>query len=86
MCGTGRCPRCNGEVSFPLDYFFGNRSLHFSEGRSLTDKALRIMTADMHLLGRDDLAQEVAVHRDDVALLNYYGSELILFSDHHAIV
>lgn len=60
--------------------------LHFDQDASFSEKAMRIFTADMHQLGRDDLVQEVAGHRDKVALLNYYGNELILFPDHHAIV
>jgi hypothetical protein len=52
----------------------------------MSERAMRIFVADMHKLGRDDLAQQVSGHRDEVALLNYNGSELILFPDHHAIV
>jgi hypothetical protein len=60
--------------------------LVFVKDASLSEKAMRIFTADMHELGRDDLVQQVAGDRDEVALLNYYGNELILFPDHHAIV
>jgi hypothetical protein len=60
--------------------------LNYDEDASLSEKAMRIFAADMHQLGRDDLVQQVTGHRDEVALLNYYGNELILFPDHHAIV
>jgi hypothetical protein len=60
--------------------------LHFGGGSSLSEKAMRILAADMRELGRDDLAEQVAEHREEVALLNYYGNELVLFRDHHAIV
>lgn len=60
--------------------------LHFGGGSSLSEKAMRILAADMRELGRDDLAEQVAEHREEVALLNYYGNELVLFQDHHAIV
>jgi len=60
--------------------------LHFNQDASMSERAMRIFVADMHKLGRDDLAQQVSGHRDEVALLNYNGSELILFPDHHAIV
>jgi hypothetical protein len=60
--------------------------LDFSEGASLSEKAMRVFSADMHEIGRDDLAKQVSEHRAEVALLNYYGNELILFQDHRAIV
>jgi hypothetical protein len=60
--------------------------LHFGEDASLSEKALKIFTADMHELGKDNLATHVAAHRKEVALLNYYGNQLILFPDHHAII
>jgi hypothetical protein len=60
--------------------------LVFVKDVSMSDKAMRIFEADMHALGRDDLAQEVSAHRYEVADLSYYGNELILFPDHHAIV
>jgi hypothetical protein len=60
--------------------------LPFVEDASLSEKALHIFIADMHELGKDDLGNEVTAHRKDVALLNYYGNQLILFPDHHAII
>ena len=60
--------------------------LYFVENASCSEKALKIFTADMHLLGRDELAQDVAEHRKEVALLNYYGNQIFLFPDHHAIL
>jgi hypothetical protein len=60
--------------------------LVFVKDASMSDKAMRIFAADMHALGRDDLTQEVSAHRYEVADLSYYGNELILFPDHHAIV
>jgi hypothetical protein len=60
--------------------------LMFVKDASMSEKAVRIFTADMHALGRDDLSQDVSAHRDEVSLLNYYGNELIIFPDHHAIV
>jgi hypothetical protein len=60
--------------------------LHFDQDASFSEKGLRIFAADMHKLGRDDLVQQVAGHRDEVALLSYYDNKLILFPDHHAIV
>jgi hypothetical protein len=60
--------------------------LHFDQDASFSEKAMRIFTADMQKLGRDDLVQQVAGHRDEVALLSYYDNKLILFPDHHAIV
>lgn len=58
----------------------------FVKDASMSDKAMRIFSSDMHDLGRDDLAREVSQHRSDVALLNYYGSYMILFPDHHAVI
>lgn len=60
--------------------------LMFVKDSSMSEKALRIFSADMQTLGRDDLALEVSSERLNVALLNYYGSYLILFPDHHAII
>jgi hypothetical protein len=60
--------------------------LYFIEDSSCSEKALKVFTADMHLLGKDELAHEVAEHREDVALLNYYGNQILLFPDHHAIL
>jgi hypothetical protein len=71
--------------SLRTHYDFG-AWLHFDQDASFSEKAMRIFAADMHKLGRDDLAQQVNGHRDEVALLSYYGNELILFPDHHAIV
>ena len=60
--------------------------LIFVKDTSMSDKALRIFSSDMHDLGRDDLAREVAQQRSKVALLNYYGTYMILFPDHHAVI
>jgi hypothetical protein len=60
--------------------------LVFVKDASMSDKAMRIFAADMHALGRDDLAQEVSAHRYEIADLSYYGNELILFPNHQAIV
>lgn len=60
--------------------------LIFVKDSSMSDKAMRTFAADMHALGRDDLAQEVSAHRLDVAVLSYFYDELIVFPDHHAIV
>jgi hypothetical protein len=60
--------------------------LMFVRDRSMSDKAMRIFSSDMHDLGRGDLAREVSEHRSEVALLNYYGNYLIIFPDHHAII
>jgi hypothetical protein len=60
--------------------------LTFTEGESMDDKALEIFLAEMHAKGRDDLGQEVSSHRSEVASLSYYGDELIVFPDHHAII
>lgn len=60
--------------------------LIFVKDSSMSDKAMRIFAADMHALGRDDLAQEVFAHRLEVAVLSYFYDVLILFPDHHAIV
>jgi hypothetical protein len=53
---------------------------------SMSEKAMNIFAADMHALGRDDLAQEVSAHRTEIADLSYYGNEVLLFPDHHAIL
>ena len=60
--------------------------LIFVNGASMSEKALSVFAADMHALGRDDLAQEVSAHRTEIADLSYYGNELLLFPDHHAIL
>lgn len=60
--------------------------LMYVKDSSMSDKALRIFSSDMHDLGRDDLAREVSQRLSEVALLNYYGNYLILFPDHHAII
>lgn len=60
--------------------------LLFVRDASFSEKAMRLFAADMHALGRDDVAIQVEGHRKDVALLNYYGNELILFPDYHAVV
>jgi hypothetical protein len=60
--------------------------LIFVKDSSMSDKAMQIFAADMHALGRDDLAQEVSAHRLEVAVLSYFYDVLILFPDHHAIV
>lgn len=60
--------------------------LIFVKDSSMSDKAMRIFAADMHALGRDDLAQEVSAHRLEVAVLSYFYDVLIVFPDHHAIV
>ena len=60
--------------------------LMFVRDTSMSDKAMRIFSSDMHDLGRDDLAREVSEHRSEVVLLNYYGNYLIIFPDHHAII
>ena len=60
--------------------------LDFDQDASFSEKALRIFSADMHQLGRDDLVQQVAERRNEVALLSYFDTKLILFPDHHAIV
>jgi hypothetical protein len=60
--------------------------LIYVKDSSMSDKALRIFAADMHALGRDDLAQEVSAHRLEVAVLSYFYDVLIVFPDHHAIV
>jgi hypothetical protein len=60
--------------------------LVFVRDASMSEKAMRMFAADMHALGREDLIDEVSAHRYDVSLLNYYGNELILFPDHHAII
>jgi len=52
----------------------------------MDDKAMQIFLAEMHAKGRDDLGQEVSSHRSEVASLSYYGDELIVFPDHHAII
>jgi hypothetical protein len=53
---------------------------------SMSEKAMKIFAADMHDLGRDDLAQEVSAHRTEIADLSYFGDEVLLFPDHHAIL
>lgn len=60
--------------------------LMFVRDTSMSDKAMRIFSSDMHDLGRDDLARKVSEHRSEVVLLNYYGNYLIIFPDHHAII
>lgn len=60
--------------------------LIFVKDVSMSEKAMRIFAADMHTLGRDDLAQEVSAHRTEIADLSYYGDEVLLFPDHHAIL
>jgi hypothetical protein len=60
--------------------------LYFVKDTSFSEAAMRVFTADMHEIGRDDVVAEVEGHRQDVALLNYYGNQLILFPDKHAIV
>ena len=52
----------------------------------MSEKAMKIFAADMHDLGRDDLAQEVSAHRTEIADLSYYGNEVLLFPDRHAIL
>lgn len=60
--------------------------LTFTEDASMDDKAMEIFLAEMHAKGRDDLGQDVSSHRSEVASLSYFGNELILFPDHHAII
>lgn len=60
--------------------------LIYVKDASMSEKAMNIFAADMHALGRDDLAQEVSDHRAEIADLSYYGNEVILFPDHHAIL
>lgn len=60
--------------------------LYFVKDTSMSEKAYQVFAKDMHELGRDDLAREVLVHRQEVALLNYNGNHLIVFPDHHAII
>jgi hypothetical protein len=60
--------------------------LNFNAGASMSEKALRIFVSDMQKLKKDELAKEVATHRKELALLSYYGNDLILFPDHHAIL
>lgn len=60
--------------------------LIYVQDASMSEKALKIFAADMHNLGRDDLAQEVSAHRTEIADLSYYGNEVLLFPDHHAIL
>jgi hypothetical protein len=47
---------------------------------------MEIFLAEMHAKGRDDLGKDVSSHRSEVASLSYFGNELILFPDHHAII
>ena len=60
--------------------------LVYVKGGSMREKAMLIFAADMHKLGRDDLAQEVSAHQKEIADLSYYGDEVLLFPDHHAIL
>lgn len=60
--------------------------LIFVNDASMSEKALSVFAADMHALGRDDLAQQVSAHRMEIADLSYYGNEVLLFPDHHAIL
>lgn len=60
--------------------------LIYVKDASLSQKALNIFAADMHAIGRDDLTREVSAHRMEIADLSYYGDELLLFPDHHAIL
>jgi hypothetical protein len=60
--------------------------LTFTEDASMDDKAMEIFLAEMHAKGRDDLGKDVSSHRSEVASLSYFGNELILFPDHHAII
>jgi len=60
--------------------------LTYVQDASMSQKAMEIFAADMHDLGRDDLAQEVSAHRTEIADLSYYGNEVLLFPDHHAIL
>jgi hypothetical protein len=60
--------------------------LIFVKDSSMREKAMGIFAADMHVLGRDDLTQEVSAHRLEVAVLSYFFDVLIVFPDHHAIV
>jgi hypothetical protein len=60
--------------------------LIYVKDSSMSEKAMRIFAADMHALGRDDLAQEVSAHRLEVAVLSYFDDVLIVFPDHHAII
>ena len=60
--------------------------LMFVRDSSMSEKAMRIFSSDMHDLGKDDLARQVSEHRSEIALLNYYGNYLIIFPDHHAII
>jgi hypothetical protein len=60
--------------------------LIFVKDASMSDKAMRMFSSDMHDLGRDDLARRVQEHQSEVALLNYYGNYLIVFPDHHAVI
>jgi hypothetical protein len=60
--------------------------LIFTRDASMDDKAMQIFLAEMHAKGRDDLGREVSSHRREVASLSYYGDELIVFPDHHAII
>jgi len=60
--------------------------LYFMSGTSLSEKAERVFDADMREIGRPELITQVEGHREDVALLNYNGNQLILFPDHHGII
>jgi len=60
--------------------------LIFVNDASMSEKALSVFAADMHALGHDDLAQQVSAQRTEIADLSYYGNEMLLFPDHHAIL
>ena len=60
--------------------------LIYVQDASMSEKAMKVFAADMHDLGRDDLAQEVSAHRTEIADLSYFGDEVLLFPDHHAIL
>jgi hypothetical protein len=60
--------------------------LIYVQDASMSEKAMKVFAADMHDLGRDDLAQEVSARRMEIADLSYYGNEVLLFPDHHAIL
>jgi hypothetical protein len=60
--------------------------LYFVSDASFSEAAMQVFIADMHEVGRDDIVAEVEGHRREVALLNYYGNQLIIFPDKHAIV
>jgi hypothetical protein len=83
-------------ISVPwLDDFIRQHSdvpvwISYEHGASMADQSLRAFLADMHKIGRDDLAEQVKLAGDDATHLivgeRFYGADWILMPDHRLLL